>query len=286
MASPALRRLTGLLRPCSRCMSVRALQNKDKGGFRESGYLLLVLPAAAFGLGCWQVKRRYWKLALISDLEERTLADPVALPDDLDDLKELEYRKVLLRGEFDHSKEIYMVPRSLIEEQPNKGFMSGTMADTGKTGVHVVTPFKLSDRDLTILVNRGWVSRERNDPKKRAEGQPEGVVDLIGVVRMNEKRQQFAPKNLDTKKGQWYHRDIYGMAATLETDPIFVDADRSCTVKGGPIGGQTRVTLRNEHLSYIFTWYTLAALMFYMWYKHYWKPPPASTIATYMNKKR
>lgn len=26
------------------------------------------------------------------------------------------------------------------------------------------------------------------------------------------------------------------------------------TVPGGPIGGQTRVKLRNEHLQYIFTW--------------------------------
>lgn len=26
------------------------------------------------------------------------------------------------------------------------------------------------------------------------------------------------------------------------------------TVPGGPIGGQTRVTLRNEHMQYIITW--------------------------------
>ena len=26
------------------------------------------------------------------------------------------------------------------------------------------------------------------------------------------------------------------------------------TVTGGPVGGQTRVTLRNDHLQYIFTW--------------------------------
>lgn len=26
------------------------------------------------------------------------------------------------------------------------------------------------------------------------------------------------------------------------------------TVPGGPIGGQTRVTLRNEHMQYIVTW--------------------------------
>lgn len=27
-----------------------------------------------------------------------------------------------------------------------------------------------------------------------------------------------------------------------------------CTIPGGPIGGQTRVTLRNEHMQYIVTW--------------------------------
>lgn len=26
------------------------------------------------------------------------------------------------------------------------------------------------------------------------------------------------------------------------------------TIPGGPIGGQTRVTLRNEHMQYIITW--------------------------------
>lgn len=27
------------------------------------------------------------------------------------------------------------------------------------------------------------------------------------------------------------------------------------TIPGGPIGGQTRVTLRNEHMQYIITWW-------------------------------
>lgn len=65
------------------------------------------------------------------------------------------------------------------------------------------------------------------------------------------------------------------MSYYLGTDPVFLDADHSLfnkrinlkcylttidnltesTIPGGPIGGQTRVTLRNEHLSYIITWY-------------------------------
>jgi len=31
-------------------------------------------------------------------------------------------------------------------------------------------------------------------------------------------------------------------------------AETDSTVAGGPIGGQTNVTVRNEHLSYIVTW--------------------------------
>ena len=44
------------------------------------------------------------------------------------------------------------------------------------------------------------------------------------------------------------------MSKHLNTLPIFLDADAPATIPGGPIGGQTKVTLRNDHLSYMFTW--------------------------------
>ncbi|VDQ11392.1 unnamed protein product [Trichobilharzia regenti] len=37
------------------------------------------------------------------------------------------------------------------------------------------------------------------------------------------------------------------------------------TFVGGPVGGQTRVTLRNEHASYIFTWFSLGTIGLGMW---------------------
>lgn len=43
--------------------------------------------------------------------------------------------------------------------------------------------------------------------------------------------------------------------------PIFIDASVDTTVPGGPIGGQTRASLRNEHLSYILTWSVLFLLL-------------------------
>lgn len=48
------------------------------------------------------------------------------------------------------------------------------------------------------------------------------------------------------------------MAIQVSADPVFLDAVSESTVPGGPIGGQTRVTLRNEHMSYILTWYVQA----------------------------
>lgn len=44
------------------------------------------------------------------------------------------------------------------------------------------------------------------------------------------------------------------MAESVGAEPICLDAVVSSTVHGGPIGGQTRISLRNEHLSYIITW--------------------------------
>lgn len=48
---------------------------------------------------------------------------------------------------------------------------------------------------------------------------------------------------------------------------FILDADYASTVQGGPIGGQTRVTLRNEHMAYIVTWFSLSAFTSLMWYR-------------------
>lgn len=59
------------------------------------------------------------------------------------------------------------------------------------------------------------------------------------------------------------------MASIAGTAPIFLDATDDFPVKEGPIGGQTRISLRNEHMSYILTWYSLFAATSLMWYKKF-----------------
>ena len=81
----------------------------------------------------------------------------------------------------------------------------GLVGGGSNVGFYVVTPFHLVESDRVILVNRGWVSKSKLDPKSRPQGQVNGQIDLVGVVRKEEKRQQFTPKN-NSESNKWFIR--------------------------------------------------------------------------------
>jgi len=116
------------------------------------------------------------------------------------------------------------------------------------------------------------VSRKQVDPETRPLGQLSAEVELTAVVRKGEARPQFTP---DHKCGIYLYRDLSRMCASTGAAPVFLDAvyDAQAT-KNGPIGGQTRVTLRNDHLSYLVTWFSLSAATSFLWYRQIVKRIP------------
>lgn len=52
----------------------------------------------------------------------------------------MEYRRVKVRGTFDHSRELLIGPRSDVT-------VVETLGNRAESGVYVVTPLKLSDRE-------------------------------------------------------------------------------------------------------------------------------------------
>ncbi|XP_077335251.1 surfeit locus protein 1-like [Lithobates pipiens] len=235
-------------------------------------WFLLLIPVATFSLGTWQVQRRKWKLKLIEQLKSQVNATPIPLTTDPAELEKLEYRPVKVKGYFDHSKELYMQPRTLMDPA-KEAREAGQITSNTESGAHVITPFYCTDLGITILVNRGFIPRKKINPETRIKGQVEGEVDLVGIMRHSEQRKPFVPKN-DPERNSWHYRDVEAMAKLTGAEPIFVDASLANTVPGGPIGGQTRVTLRNEHMQYIVTWYGLCAATTFMWFKKFIQKVP------------
>lgn len=70
-------------------------------------------------------------------------------------------------------------------------------------------------------------------------------------------------------------RDLDQMSAHIGCLPIWLDAKGiPDPPTGWPIPNQTRVTLRNEHFSYIVTWYSLFAFTSIMWHRFFIRKLP------------
>lgn len=81
-----------------------------------------------------------------------------------DHIPDLEYSRVSLTGYYDHSKELYMWPRTL-----NTADVSAQR--NTEPGACIVTPFYCYELGQWVLVNRGWVPRRKMDPATRPKGQ-------------------------------------------------------------------------------------------------------------------
>jgi surfeit locus 1 family protein len=217
-------------------------------------------------LGSWQVERLAWKTKLIADREAALSAPPIAVPDDMDAARALDFHRIAGDGTFLNDKELYI----------------GAFSTRDVEGYQVVTPLRLANGKI-ILVNRGWVPEARKDPAARAEGQIEGPTTMDGILRI-----PFVPKSMFSSlvptpinrpnENFWFYVDIPGMVAKDGLDPasvlpFYVEAGPAKNPGGFPVGGQTRISLPNDHLQYAITWYSFAVILaaIYLIY-HYRKP--------------
>ncbi|SCX17901.1 SURF1 family protein [Agrobacterium rosae] len=211
-------------------------------------FVLLVL-VLLLALGTWQVKRLYWKEALMADIEQRIHAAPVPLSD-IETLAasggDIEYRTVALSGTFEHTKEQHFFATF-----------------QGQSGYYIYTPLRLSD-DRTIFVNRGFVLYDMKEPAKRTAGEVSGVVSIEGLARarLAAKPSSLLPDN-DRAKNIYYWKDLTAMTDSAGIEPgkvlpFFVDANDAPNPGGWPKGGVTLIDLPNNHLQYAITWYGLA----------------------------
>lgn len=245
--------------------------NKPKEKIGPVAVIFLVVPVTTFSLGVWQYNRRQWKIDKIAELDYKVRkSKPQSLPSGTEDLSELEYMRFKAEGKFINSEEIFIGPRTLINAQGGSSSL-GVISSGEKVGFHVITPFQVQDGPK-ILVNRGWIPRSKMDVKKRLDSQVEDVVKITGALRLNEETSSLSPPN-KVETNIWFSRDITALAERLNTEQIFLDLDAESGVhsaeRGGPIAGQSRVSLRNDHVQYMLTWWGLTLATILLWMKRF-----------------
>lgn len=222
----------------------------------------LLLPAVATALafailvtlGSWQVRRLGEKEALIARVETRAHVAPTSLP-----ARERWGALTPADYEFTHayaSGHYLESGDALIFMKPPDG--SGT-----EPGYMVVTPFTLFSGGV-ILVERGFTPVSRaEDVAGRAP--PKGEVEISGLLRAPQTRNMFTPADTPQKR-VWFTRDPAAIAGTLglaDAAPftLALEAPSSAGPDGFPRLVPAAPEFVNNHLSYAFTWFSLAAAL-------------------------
>ena len=206
------------------------------------------------------MERREWKRDILDRIAANQSSPPIALDELLkaDPLRR-EYGKVSMTGVFLHDKEFHLAARSRKDD----------------VGIQVVTPV-VTDSGAIVLFDRGWVPSLKKDPARRIEGQPQGRVQLTGVLRRAQVQRQFSPDNAPDRN-IWFHVDVPRMRALAggKPDPLldmfFLEADATPNPGGLPIGGQTQLDIPNDHLQYAITWFLLGLALVGVYLAFHWE---------------
>src|SRR5690606_30103296 len=214
---------------------------------------VLIVMAIGISAGQWQMRRAAEKEAIAQRIEERLAMPAMKIGAATVSPQEVEYRKILVAGEFLPQWTIYL------DNRPHNGV----------AGFYVAMPMRIAGSDHHVLVLRGWAPRDPADRfRVPAVETPDGLVEVEGVARQRTGQllQLGEPPplepgsivlNLDV--------EAFAHASGLAMQPIVIEQtsdapDRLLRDWPQPSAGV------EKHLGYAFQWYGLAAtaLIFYL----------------------
>lgn len=201
--------------------------------------------ATTMALGVWQVQRLEQKETLIARIKTAQEQTPVTtIPAKESALDALEFHYVKFKGIWLGDREFHVAAR----------YFKGTV------GYHIFRPLMLEDGRVA-LINRGWVPAAKKDAETRPETRVSGAAEFTAMVRIGPDRNYFTPAN-QPDKNMWFGRDVDAMADYADIKnviPATFDVIGAQDTKTLPIPATGEISIRNDHLSYIITWFGIAA---------------------------
>ncbi len=225
---------------------------------RVAGFALFtfLLTAAFVALGVWQLQRRVAKHELIAALTERLAEAPIALPPpaqwaSLNAARD-EFRRVNFTATYAASPDAMVYsPGSAVRK------------DASGPGTWAFLPARLPSGEI-VVIDAGFVENTMQDRgvedravKKLVTG---ARLALTGYIRFPEAPSWLTPaENRD--KRLWFVRHHEAIASALgwgAVAPFYVDLEQPAPENGIPRPGSLDVHLKDDHLQYAITWFTLA----------------------------
>lgn len=227
--------------------------------FSRRWILTTLLVIAAMGvmarLGKWQLDRLEARRAFNARVLAQVNQPPLILSGEALslDLSGMEYRQVIVEGEFDHANEVALRNQSW----------------NNQIGVHLLTPLKIAGSDGYVLVDRGWVPVSDFDDHDWSQYQEPGRVRLTGVIRLSSDKPDWGRRSDPTpapgeRLEVWNFANVEGIAAQLPYSllPIYIQAAPDPAVSRLPYRTQPKLDLtEGPHLSYAIQWFTFAAIL-------------------------
>lgn len=208
-----------------------------------AGALLPVFLA----LGVWQLQRADEKRLLQGEYDARAQGPAVRIEPRAQRAEDLRFYRVTARGRY---------------ETPHQLFIDNRVHQA-RAGFHVVTPLKIEDSEVRVLVNRGWVPLGEDRARLPLAEAPAGVQEITGVATVPaDKPFRLGPEAPLRDNGQtvWQHVDLGGFAGSVRypVQPVVILLD-----PGSSAGGFTRDWTRLDagiavHQGYAFQWFMLA----------------------------
>src|SRR4030065_407363 len=126
----------------------------------------LALLPLMIGLGMWQLDRAGQKQRLQAEYHRRHQDPAKRLLSVLEHPEALRFRRVIARGRYEPEYQI------LIDNRVHQG----------QAGYHVLTPLRLGDGSVRVLVNRGWVPLGKDRARLPVFETPREPVEVTGLA--------------------------------------------------------------------------------------------------------
>ncbi len=207
-------------------------------------------------LGIWQLdrleQRRLFNARVLAQVDQPLLVlEGEALKADL---ASMEYRSVVVVGEYDHAHEVALRNQTWENQM----------------GVQLLTPLRIQGSDKYVLVNRGWVPDNDFVYDGWDEYNEPGMVEVHGILRAPQSKPDFGqrrdqiPASGEPPLRAWYFANVDAITAQLPYPLLSAYVQQAPSPEWAGLPHRTQPDLEiteGPHMSYAIQWFTFASIL-------------------------